>query len=461
MKISGSLAEEKQYFRSAMLLEHNFDIVSRFITVGGRDAALYFVDGFVKDELLEKMTEHFYKLTPEQLTDAGSFEASCVPYCEVMLVSERNDIISSVLSGMTAMLVDGFKAAVMMDLRTYPQRDTAEPDRDKVLRGSRDGFVETMVLSAALIRRRIRDPHLCMEYHPVGRLSRTDTAICYIDGMADICLLDKIRKRISDADIDALSMNQESMAELLTGKRRWNPYPRYKFTERPDTAAAQILKGDIVLLVDNSPSALILPATMFDIVEDANDYYFPPLTGAWLRLTRLLVMLLTLVLTPAWLLALRYPDALPGCLEFVLLKETPAVPVFLQLLILEFVIDGLKLSSLNTPSMLNSSFGIIGAIILGDFAVQSGWFCAEALLYMAFVAMANYSQPGYELGYAIKFMRIVLIILTAIFGIWGFIAGLALNLAAILSTSTPAGKPYFWPIIPFSVSGVKKLLFRL
>ncbi len=461
MRISGVLEDDRRTFDAIFLRERNFDLILRSITIGGREAALYFVDGFVKDELLEKIMEHFYKLKPEELTDAAGFESACVPYCEVSLLQEQDDIVTAVLSGMTAALVDGFGAALMLDLRTYPQRATAEPDRDKVLRGSRDGFVETMVLSAALVRRRIRDPRLCVEHHSVGRVSHTDTALCYIDGLADGALLAELRKKLDEAGVDALSMNQESMAELLTGRRRWNPFPRYKFTERPDTAAAQILEGDIVLLVDNSPSALILPATIFDIAEDANDYYFPPLTGAWLRITRLAVMALTLLLTPLWLLALRYPGAVPPWLAFVLLEEAPFVPVAAQLLILELVIDGLKLSSLNTPSMLSSSFGIIGAIILGDFAVQSGWFCAEALLYMAFVAMANYSQPGYELGYSIKFMRMALIALTALLGIWGFAAGLALTAAAVLTTKTPGGKPYLWPIVPFSARGIRKLLFRL
>ena len=165
--------------RRGLSAGRNFDLILRSITIGGREAALYFVDGFVKDELLEKIMEHFYKLKPEELTDAAGFESACVPYCEVSLLQEQDDIVTAVLSGMTAAMVDGFGEAIMFDLSTYTQRATAEPDRDKVLRGSRDGFVETMVLSRRACRRRIRDPRLCVEHHSVGRVSHTRHALCY------------------------------------------------------------------------------------------------------------------------------------------------------------------------------------------------------------------------------------------------------------------------------------------
>ena len=172
-------------------------------------------------------------------------------------------------------------------------------------------------------------------------------------------------------------------------------------------------------------------------------------------------MFVTLFVTPLWLLALHYPESVPEMFRFVLIDEKPNVPVVLQLLMLEFIIDGLKLSSLNTPNMLSSAFSIIAGIIVSDFAVQSGWFCAQTLLYMAFVAMANYSQPGYELGYAIKFMRMLLLVLVELFGIWGLIAGTVFTVWLILSTKIEGKKGYFWPVVPFSFKGVGRLLFRL
>ncbi|MBP6886477.1 MAG: spore germination protein [Oscillospiraceae bacterium] len=461
MRISGNLKEEKRRFAAVFDRKHNFDLQERDLLIGGRDAVLYFVTGLTKDNILERIVDSLLKLRPKDVTDTQDFMASCVPHCAAVLEQEEDAIITAVLSGLTVVLVDEFAEAVVMDLREYPQRATSEPARDKVLRGSRDGFTETMVLNCALIRRRIRDPRLRVEYLTAGRCSKTDLALCWMEGRADPKLLEDVRRRIKSSDLDSLTMNQESMTSLLTGKTRWNPFPKYKFTERPDTASAQILEGDLAILVDNSPSAIILPATLFAISEDANDYYFPPMTGAYLRMTRLFVMLLTLVMTPLWLLALRYPQNVPQMFHFILLDETPYLHPAIQLLILEFIIDGLKLSSLSTPETLTTSFSIIGAIVFGNFAVDSGWFCSDTLLYMSFVAMANYSQPGYELGYAIKYMRILSVILTALFGAWGFAAGMAVTLFLILSTKSPGTKGYFWPIIPFSAKGFKKLLFRL
>lgn len=461
MRISESLEENKRRFAAIFDRKHNFDIQERNLVIGGRDAALYFVTGLTEENILERITNSLLMLKPRDVTDARDFMASCVPHCSAALEREEDAIVTAVLSGLTAVLVDGFDAAVLMDLRKYPQRDTSEPARDKVLRGSRDGFTETMVLNCALIRRRIRDPRLRVEYLTAGRCSKTDLALCWMEGRADSKLLEDVRRRIKGSDMDSLTMNQESMASLLTGKRRWNPFPKYKFTERPDTASAQLLEGDLAVLVDNSPSAIILPATLFAISEDANDYYFPPLTGAYLRLTRLIVMLLTLVMTPLWLLAMRYPEYVPQMFHFILLDETPYLHPAIQLLLLEFIIDGLKLSSLSTPETLTTSFSIIGAIVFGNFAVDSGWFCSDTLLYMSFVAMANYSQPGYELGYAIKYMRILSVILTALFGVWGFAGGMAVTLTLILTTKSPGTKGYFWPVIPFSAKGLAKLLFRL
>ena len=461
MNICLDIEKNELRFDALFCRERNFDILKRDIVFGGRKALLYMVDGFIKDELLEKIMEFFSKLKPKNLEDEETFKKTGIPYCSVSYESDDEKITTAVLSGKTALIIDGFTSAFIMELRTYPQRENAEPDRDKVMRGSRDGFTETVTLNAALIRRRIRDCNLSVEYQTVGTVSKTDIALCYLNDKVDMDILNYVRDRIKNCDIEAMTMCQEDMANIVNGRMRWNPFPKYKFSERPDVAAAQIMEGDLIILIDNAPTAMIMPATIFDIAEDANDYYFPPLTGAYLRITRIIIMLSTLFVTPLWVLALHYPDHVPEVFKFVLITEEPNIPIVFQLLILEFVIDGLKLSSLNTPGMLSSTFSIIAGIIVSDFAVESGWFCSETLLYMAFVAMANYSQPGYELGYAIKFMRMAMIVLTSLFGIWGFAAGFALNAGLIIATKIPGKKGYFWPIIPFSAKGFGKLLFRL
>ena len=260
--------------------------------------------------------------------------------------------------------------------------------------------------------------------------------------------------------MDALTMNQESLAECIYPHKWYNPFPKFRFSERPDTTAASILEGNIVLLVDTSPSAMILPSSVFDIIEEADDYYFPPITGTYLRLSRMVISLLTLLLTPVWLLLMQNPDYIPSWLEFVRLSDPSHVPLIWQLLILEFAIDGLRLAAVNTPSMLTTPLSVIAGIVLGEYSVESGWFNSETMLYMAFVTVANYSQASYELGYALKFMRVIILVLTACFNFWGFAAGLLLSACSVIFNKTIAGKSYIYPLIPFRWSEVKKRFLR-
>ena len=462
VRISEKLQQNMQYVDELMGLETNFDIIHRVIRLGDTDACMYLIDGFCKDELMQKILQYLMDLKAEDFPkDAHEMSKIAIPYVEVDLDDTWEKILGALLSGVFVLLLDGYEKAVLIDARTYPTRGVEEPDKDKVLRGSKDGFVETVVFNTALIRRRIRSTDLHMEMLNAGENSRTDIVLCYMESRVDPKLLTQIRERIRSIQVDALAMNQESLAECIYPHKWYNPFPKFKYTERPDTAAAQLLEGDIVLLVDNSPQAMILPVTLFDIVEEANDYYFPPLTGTYLRLTRLFTALFTLLFTPLWLYFLSNPQLIPPWLSFITLKETPQVPVIVQLILLELAIDGLRLASLNTPNMLTTSLSMIGAIVVGDFAVQSGWFSPETMLYMAFVAIATHTQPGYELGYALKFMRLMLLILTALFPIWGFWLGIGLIFVILLSNKTIGRKSYLYPLIPFNYKDFKKKVLRI
>ena len=194
---------------------------------------------------------------------------------------------------------------------------------------------------------------------------------------------------------------------------------------------------------------MITPTSIFDVVEEADDYYFPPITGTYLRLSRFLIAILTYVLTPTFLLMMQNPEWIPAGFEFIMLKEPSNLPLIWQFLILELAIDGLRLAAVNTPNMLSTPLSILAALVLGEFSVNSGWFNSEVMLYMAFVALANYTQASYELGYAIKFMRIINLILTAIFGLWGYIAAILLFLVAVVTNKTVSGQSYIYPLVPF------------
>ena len=460
-KMSASLAENMKYLNDYLSVDESFDIVYRVIKIRGKNACMYFIDGFCKDELMQKMLQYFMDIKEEEMpADAHEMSKTNLPYVEVDLKDDWEQITYFIMSGVFALFIDGYDKCLLIDSRTYPARSVGEPEKDKVLRGSKDGFVETIVFNTALIRRRIRSPQLHMEMLHAGNSSQTDIVLCYMNDRVDHTFLEKIKERINQIQVDALTMNQESLAECIYPHKWYNPFPKFKFSERPDTTAASILEGNIVILVDTSPSAMILPSSVFDIIEEADDYYFPPLTGTYLRLSRMIITLLSLFLTPIWLLLMQNPKIIPSWLEFIQLSDDLFVPLIFQLLILEFAIDGLRLAAVNTPSMLTTPLSIIAGIVMGEYAVKSGWFNSETMLYMAFVTIANYSQSSFELGYAVKFMRMLILVLTALFNYWGFAAGTVFSVCAVIFNKTIAGKSYIYPLIPFSWSELKKRFFR-
>ncbi len=450
-----------QEFNQKYAIDVSFDLVYRTITIGGRQAVLYFTDGMIKDDIMEKLMEGFFAVKEEDFPEnAHEFSKRVISYVEANLETDEEKLITGLLTGIVLLYVEGYSQWLMIDCRTYPARGVQEPEKDKVLRGSRDGFVETLNFNSALIRRRIRSPELRMEMLSAGKSSHTDIIVCYMENRVDQAFLKSIKKRIREIDVDALTMNQQSLAEALYKSPWINPFPKVKYSERPDTAAASVLEGNIVVMVDNSPSVMIMPTSLFDVTEEANDYYFPPITGTYLRFSRFLITLTTLFLTPLFLLFMQNPQWIPEQFSFIVVKDTMNIPLLAQLLLLELAIDGMRLAALNTPNILNTPLSVITALVLGEFSVKSGWFNAEVMLYMAFVAVANYSQASYEFGYALKFMRIILLIAVALFNLWGFILGTAFIFCCIAFNRTISGKSYLYPLIPFKWEKLKSRIFR-
>ena len=461
-ELSKNLNENVKRLNEILNLDTNFDLIRKGITIAGKDACIYFIDGFLEEAIMEKLLEFLYKLKPEELPDtAQQMVDHVMPYVEVTAIDQVDLLLQNLLSGVTCLLIDGYDACIGLDCRSYPMRSVDEPSKDKALRGSKDGFVETLVFNTALIRRRIRSPRLSMEILTAGKTSRTDIVVCYMEDRVDRKLLREIRGRIHAIKVDALTMNQESLAECIYERKWFNPFPKFKFTERPDAASAAILEGNIVILVDNSPQAMIVPTSIFDIVEEADDYYFPPVTGSYLRLSRFLIALITLFLTPVFLLLFQNPQWIPSWLSFIQIKDPVNVPIVWQFFMLELAIDGLRLAAVNTPSMLSTPLSVVAGIVLGQFTVDSGWFNAEVMMYMAFVAIANYTQSSYELSYALKFMRLIMLALTALFDVWGFPAGLLITIVAIAGNKTIAGKSYIYPLFPLNLRQLKKRFLRL
>ena len=285
-KLSRSYEENVLQLDTLLACSDNFDIIKKKLKVGSDELTLYYIDGFVKDGVMQKLMLHFVSLS--SLSEKGdgsalSFMEHCVPYVETEVLCDLDKMLSFVLSGATLMLGSTFKdEAILIDSRTYPARETGEPESDKVVRGAKDGFVETLIFNTALIRRRIRDTSLRMHYMSVGSTSKTDIVVCYMKSKADPSTVSAIKKKLSELDTGA--------------------------TERPDAACAQLLEGSVLIITDNTPEVIVLPTTIFDFMQETNDFYFPPLTGTYIRLLRHFVFWMTLFTVPLWLLLVKMPS---------------------------------------------------------------------------------------------------------------------------------------------------------
>ena len=435
-----------------------FDVVKKpLLLYGKRRACIYYLTPFGNAEV---MTHILSFLLSEENETTDDLICQGIPFAEFTLFTEHDKALGMVLSGAALLLVQGIESYMLLDARRYLQRGVDEPQKDKVLRGSHDGFVEALLPNIGLIRRRIRDCHLIFEKHTVGSRSCTDIALCYMEDLADPREVEAMRQKLTSLDVEALPMGQESLAEVLVEGRWYNPFPKVRYTERPDSAAAMLLEGSVIVLCDNNPAAMILPTSIFDFLQDTDDFSFPPMVGGYLKIVRSMVFVLSLIATPLWYLLLKNPSIVPQSFRFFIEQGKSTVPVLLQLLLVEFGVDGLKLASLNTPEALNSSLGIIGGLILGEMAIKVGWLSAQVIFYMAFAAIANFTQPSYELGYAFKFMRILTLILIALFNGWGFLLGVVITFLLIATNQNVGQRSYLYPLIPFNRVAMRRLLLR-
>lgn len=464
MLLTNDLDKNVQMFREALNVGQSFDVLERIFTVHNTTFYLYFLDGFAKDTNLEYVRRDMNNADEaifKDISSAQQIAAHAISSIEVKIETDLEKLITAILSGQTALLIPGVSDALIIDLRSYPDRTTEEPERERVLRGSHDGFVETLVCNTALIRRRIRDPHLIFDMHTIGSMSHTDVVVGYMENKVNKAALHKVKSALKNLDVTALTMGDQSLVESIDSYSSYNPFPKARYTERPDVAAAHIMEGKVIILVDNTPTALILPTNIFDFMQSVDDYYLPVITGNYLRLIRYLVFITNLLISPLFILITDNPQWVWGGSFGFLLPDRPyVIPIFLQFIILEIALDGLNLASLNTPSSLGTSLSIIGGLILSDFAIDTGWFIPHTILYMAVIALSSFTQTSIELTYAFKFCRLLLIVLTGLLGTWGFIAALIIIVFTMYTTKTFTNQPYLYPLIPFDGRALHHLLFR-
>ncbi|WP_107725002.1 spore germination protein [Desmospora activa] len=460
MKVNKSLRVNTAVLDEVLGVEKSFDVVKRDLIYAGKRFALYFVDGFAKDEILNRVMEHLAQLKREDLLPSplDHLVKTHVGYLEVETTESLDEVVTAILSGPIALLLDGATEAILIDARTYPARNPEEPDMERVVRGSRDGFVETLVFNTSLTRRRLRDPSLRMEYLSVGKRSKTDVCISYLEDVADADLVETVRTSIQKVKTDGLPMAEKSLEEFVFG-RYWNPYPMVRYTERPDVAAVHLLEGHVLIYVDTSPSVIITPTTFFHHVQHAEEYRQKPVVGVFLRWVRFAAILTSLFLLPLWYLLAVQPELFPQGLHFMRPDEPAKIPLLLQLLIGELGVEILRMASIHTPNPLATALGLISAILLGEMAVNVGLFTSEVILFLAIAVIGTYATPSYEMGLANNLTRIAFLLLTAGLKEWGLVIGVV-GWFILLATTRSLHTPYLWPLIPFNAKALLDVLVR-
>jgi len=463
MQLSNNLTENIQTAQTLLPIGSSFDLLTRELYLGDTRAYWIGVSGLCRIELLQQIFSDLQDplyTTDSTIHDLHRFTAARIGYSQVTYENDWDNLITQLLSGPSLLLIDGFAEALVLDVRTYPTRGINEPDTEKVTRGSRDGFVETLLFNTNLIRRRIRSPRLTFEITHIGSVSKTDVSIAYMNDLVNPALLSHIRQSLRQLDVTSLTMGGKSLEELLIRKRWYNPLPSIQVTERPDVACSYLTEGYILLLVDNSPAVLILPCNIFHFTQSPEDYYKNPSVGGYFRLVRFGCILASLLLLPVFLLLiLHYPD-FSRQIGLLTTDQWNSSHLFFFTLAAEFALDLFRYSSAHSSSRFSGSLAVVGGLVIGDVAIQMQWASIEVIFYAAVTLLTTLSLPSVEFGDALRLYRLFLLLLTGTGGVIGFLIGLILVTLSIITTPTLPHSSYFWPLYPFHWDALKTLLFR-
>lgn len=452
--------EAERYMKERIGLGESFDLGVRKVNILKKDVHFYYVNGLCDTSFIIQILKELVNLDDKEkkVQDVYKIVENRLLHQSVSPLKTLDELVDQVLSGLIVIVIEGETEALAVDVRNYPGRQPDEPATEKVVRGSRDGFVENIIMNTALTRRRIRDERLRFEILKVGERSKTDIAIAYVKDVANKDLIDIIREELNAIDVDGLTMADKAIEEYLV-KQGYNPYPLVRYTERADVAATHLLEGHVLIYVDTSPSVIITPTTYFHHLQHAEEYRQSPAVGTFIRWCRFLGVFASLFLLPLWLLFVLEPSLLPEKLEFIGPNEESNIPLVLQILLSELGIMFLRLAAIHTPTPLATAMGLIAAVLIGQIAIDVGLFVPEVILYVAVSAMGSFATPSYELGIANTIVKILLLVFVMIFKIPGFLIGLTIYILWLVNLRS-LNSPYLWPFIPFSPRAFLEIMIR-
>lgn len=425
-------------------LASSFDVVYRSITIEGKHAYLIFLSSLSDPSLLSDLVEGFV------ITASNGLAITFYPGA-VTTVYDQQEALVNMLSGQCLVLLEESEAYYCIETRSYPSRQNGEPSVEKSVRGAHDGFVENIIFNVGLIRRRIRDPQLCVKIAKKGSKTKTDIAYLYLEKLVDVDVLEDFEHRLRDMQ-ECEIINERNLCEALYGKT-WNPYPHVRYSERPDICAIHLLQGYVIVLCDNSPSAMILPTTFFEQTKQMEEYTQTTLVALFTRMLRLIGIAFSLYLLPLWIALVV--DQNPTMLQLPM-HDIRLYEFGFQIIFADVVVEWLRQSLIHTPTVLSGIMSFVAVFVLGDMAVELGAYTKEILIMIALCNIGNLLTPSYELSLANKLFRILIGLCALCFGTSGFCFAVLVHISILLSTKT-IKYPYLYPFIPFSWKEFKRI----
>lgn len=435
------------------------DIVKREFKIGGENKVsvyVIYVDNMVDRSLLDEDIMRYLLYHMDELPKENKFEYikdKGVRSADMSVVTDMNAAIQAILSGETAIFVDGYDKVIKASVKGMPNRGVPESDNEVAIRGSKEGFSEALNINRVLIRRRIKDTNLKMKKMKVGTRTQTDISIVYLEGVSKPEFLEELERRLDEYVIDGIF--DSGMLEQLVERNTLSPFPEFQSTERPDKAAAALLEGRVVILVDNSPMAIILPATLNSFLQASDDAYERWEISTFTRVLRYIGAFLTMALPGLYIAVINFqPEVLSSAmaLSFAAAREGVPFSVLFEVIMMEIAFQMLLEAGIRLPGPMGSTLGIVGGLIIGDAAVNANLVSPIVVIVIAFTAIAAFTVPNPSFAYAFRIFRFLVLFLSAFFGLFGFIIGLMFILIHLAGLKS-FGIPY---LLPFSSTGLNE-----
>jgi spore germination protein KA len=420
---------------------------------------------FVQDFILDTISKKLEKVSADEsiLSQENVFmllKQLLLPIGCIDEIGDLDTLYIQLFSGNTITLIDGYNKAIVANSGGGEQRGVEEPSSQTSVRGPKDGFTETLTINISLIRRRIKNPSLWIESKTIGKKTKTDVSILYIKGIASDEIIGEVHSRLDKINIDAIL--ESGYIESLIQDKTFTPFPTMLNTERPDTAAEALLDGRIVIIVDGTPFVLIVPALFVNFFQSSEDYYQRYDISSLIRILRFGCFFIAL-LTPATYVAITsfHQEMIPTTLIISVAAQREGVPfpVAIEAFLMEVTFEILREAGIRMPRAIGSAMSIVGALVLGEAAVQAGTVSSMMVIIVSITAIASFVSPYFNMAISVRMLRFVFLLLGSTFGLYGIALGL-ITMVLHLCGLRSFGIPYLYPIGPFNTQDQADTIVR-